>query len=86
MRIDAHPMRIGRCIRMANPIKIYIPFPLKKNTKYKEQNKKTKKNTLAPPLKNPLAHLWKNEGVAPLQELLYSNPEFAKYWEKLTLT
>lgn len=20
MRIDAHPMRIGRCIRMANPI------------------------------------------------------------------
>ena len=60
-------------------IKIYIPFPLKKNTKYKEQNKKTKKNTLAPPLKNPLAHLWKNEGVAPLWELLYSNPEFAKY-------
>ena len=35
MRIDAHPMRIGRCIRMANPslrpgsklLAFFTPFP-----------------------------------------------------------
>ena len=24
MRIDAHPLRIGRCIRMANPMNYYL--------------------------------------------------------------
>ena len=34
-------------------IKIYIPFPLKKNTKYKEQNKKTKKKHSSTSSKKP---------------------------------
>ena len=34
MRIDAHPMRIGRCIRMANPnTDTYIQTHTKTNTK-----------------------------------------------------
>ena len=29
MRIDAHPMRIGRCIRMANPsVDVHVLLPV----------------------------------------------------------